>query len=134
MYDCVGDVVPICVCVRESSCDGFVDVTVVLQMACLLLIASVLDISGNKIEDPEILDIIFQMPELAVLKMNGNPFVRKVQSYRKHVIASMPQVCTLFSFQHLPQEGEEDACLLLCTWCCVCVCVFVVCKNFVCML
>ena len=51
-----------------------------------------LDISNNRIEEPEVLDILFQMRELAVLKMDGNPFVRKVQSYRKHVIASMPQV------------------------------------------
>jgi dynein assembly factor 1 len=47
----------------------------------------VLDISNNKLEDPVVLDILAKMEGLHVLQMQGNPVTRKIQHYRKTVIA-----------------------------------------------
>ena len=48
----------------------------------------VLDISNNKLEDPAVLDVLARMDNLHVLQMQGNPVTRKIQHYRKTVIAS----------------------------------------------
>ncbi len=40
----------------------------------------------------QILDILVQLPALAVLYLQGNPCVKKIQHYRKVVIARMPQL------------------------------------------
>lgn len=45
-----------------------------------------LDLQENKIEDPEILDELEAMPNLAVLYLMGNPCVKKIRHYRKQVI------------------------------------------------
>ena len=47
----------------------------------------VLDISNNKLEDPAVLDVLARMDNLHVLQMQGNPVTRKIQHYRKTVVA-----------------------------------------------
>lgn len=52
---------------------------------------SVLDLSDNYIEDPEILPEVFEkMPKLAVLYLNGNDVTKKIKNYRKTMIARIP--------------------------------------------
>ena len=47
---------------------------------CSLL--SVLDLSHNKLDDPDILTILEQIPSLAVLNLMGNDCVREIRNYR----------------------------------------------------
>ena len=47
----------------------------------------VLDISNNKLEDPAVVDVLAKMDNLHVLQMQGNPVTRKIQHYRKTVVA-----------------------------------------------
>lgn len=52
-----------------------------------------LDISDNYLTDPAIVDeILIKMPNLRVLYSSGNEFTRKCQSYRKSVIAKIPNL------------------------------------------
>lgn len=45
---------------------------------------SILDLSHNKIEDPEILEeVLEKMPGLGVLYLQGNPVCKKIENYRK---------------------------------------------------
>eukprot|EP00941_MAST-03F_sp_MAST-3F-sp1_P004701 g4701.t1 len=53
---------------------------------------STLDLKNNKLEDSEVLDIIEQMPNLAVLYLKGNPVVGKTKFYRKTLIARLPRL------------------------------------------
>lgn len=49
---------------------------------------SVVDISGNELKDGEgVLKVLEQMPNLKSLRLNGNPFVRSMNNYRKVVIS-----------------------------------------------
>ena len=50
---------------------------------------STLDIQENRIDDPEILSILADMPQLAVLYLQGNPCVKKIRHYRKHVVGKL---------------------------------------------
>lgn len=58
-----------------------------------LLELSVLDLSNNHIEDPLIVEVLGQMPELRVLNLMGNPVLRKIPAYRKTIILA----CVSFS-------------------------------------
>lgn len=50
-----------------------------------------IDISHNSITDPAILDeVLVKMPNLHVLYCQGNDFIRKIDYYRKTVIAKIP--------------------------------------------
>lgn len=51
-----------------------------------------LDMQNNKIDDPAVLDLLVQMPNLRVLYLKGNPFVKKVRFYRKNVINMFPEL------------------------------------------
>eukprot|EP00357_Protocruzia_adherens_P006339 CAMPEP_0114996624 /NCGR_PEP_ID=MMETSP0216-20121206/14429_1 /TAXON_ID=223996 /ORGANISM="Protocruzia adherens, Strain Boccale" /LENGTH=483 /DNA_ID=CAMNT_0002360879 /DNA_START=135 /DNA_END=1586 /DNA_ORIENTATION=+ len=52
-----------------------------------------LDISDNKIDDVEILnEVLKKMPKLRVLYLSGNPVCKKIQNYRKKLIAELPQL------------------------------------------
>jgi dynein assembly factor 1 len=53
----------------------------------------VLDISDNHIDDERILEeVIYKMPNLSVLYMQGNPFTKKLRSYRKTVTVALPDL------------------------------------------
>ena len=49
-------------------------------------IKSILDLSFNKIDDPEIIQVLEAMPNLAVLNLMSNPVISKIQNYRKNMI------------------------------------------------
>jgi hypothetical protein len=49
-----------------------------------------LDIQENKLADPAVLDVLADMPNLAVLYLQGNPCVKRIRFYRKHVIGRLP--------------------------------------------
>ncbi|CAM9642086.1 unnamed protein product [Chrysoparadoxa australica] len=59
------------------------DVKHVLQCPSL----QTLDIQHNKLEDPGILEVISQVPDLRVLYLMGNPVVKKIRHYRKTIIS-----------------------------------------------
>merc|ERR1711871_23545 len=45
-----------------------------------------LELSKNQIDDPAIVDVLAALPELRLLKLDGNPVVRKIPQYRKTLI------------------------------------------------
>lgn len=49
----------------------------------------VLELSKNKIEDPRCLEIFEAMPDLRLLKLDGNPVVRNIPQYRKTLICKL---------------------------------------------
>ena len=51
---------------------------------------SVLDLSHNKLDDPDILGVFEQMPSLSVLNLMGNDAVREIRNYRKTLTARIP--------------------------------------------
>lgn len=51
-----------------------------------------LDLQGNQISDPAILDVLRQMTELRCLYLKGNPVVSTIRNYRKSLIAALPQL------------------------------------------
>lgn len=53
----------------------------------------VLDISDNYIEDERILEeVIYKMPNLRVLYMQGNPVTKKIRNYRKTLTHRIPDL------------------------------------------
>eukprot|EP00762_Andalucia_godoyi_P005747 ANDGO_06389.mRNA.1 Leucine-rich repeat-containing protein ODA7 len=81
------------------------DVRQVLEVPSL----SCLDLSKNKIEDPAVVfEVLVHMPNLKVLKLDGNPVVRKVPSYRKSVIAAIK---TLTYLDDRPVFDDERRCV-----------------------
>lgn len=62
---------------------------------------SVLDLSNNHIDDPLIVKVLGQMPDLRVLNLMGNPVIRKIPAYRKTLIlACVSIVENLFADKH----------------------------------
>merc|ERR1711998_439000 len=52
-----------------------------------------LDISNNKIEDPTgLLELLQEMPNLAVLILKGNNCLQQIKHYRKTFIANLPKL------------------------------------------
>ena len=49
-----------------------------------------LDLQGNALADPAILDLLQQMPNLRCLYLKGNPVVSAIKNYRKAVVAAIP--------------------------------------------
>lgn len=50
------------------------------------------DLQHNKIEDPNVVDIFAQLPDLRVLYLMGNPAVKHIRNYRKTVISRCKQL------------------------------------------
>ncbi|XP_013388154.1 dynein assembly factor 1, axonemal-like [Lingula anatina] len=63
-----------------------------------------LDLSHNKIEDPAFLKVLTQMKSLRVLNMMGNPVIRKIEHYRKTVIATLKELTYLDDRPVFPKE------------------------------
>ena len=43
----------------------------------------VLNLEGNRLEDPSIVDLLAQLPNLKCLYLKGNECVKKIRHYRK---------------------------------------------------
>ena len=69
---------------------------VIRLLACPSI--SVLDLSNNRIEDPAVVSEVLQkLPNLRVLYLGGNPFLKKIKNYRKRMIADFPELRYLVS-------------------------------------
>ena len=51
-----------------------------------------LDLSKNRIDDPAAVELIWALPGLTLLRLEGNPVVRKIPHYRKMTISRMPHL------------------------------------------
>ena len=49
----------------------------------------ILDLQHNKLDDPNVIDIFSQMPNLGVLTLQGNPVINNIKFYRKVLICSI---------------------------------------------
>mmetsp|Transcript_12190 Transcript_12190/g.17754 ORF Transcript_12190/g.17754 Transcript_12190/m.17754 type:complete len:386 (+) Transcript_12190:34-1191(+) len=66
---------------------------------------TVLDLSHNKIEDPQILpEVLQKIPNLAVLYLQGNPVCKKIQNYRKTLVNQLPSLKFLDDRPVTPEE------------------------------
>merc|ERR1712072_1426783 len=55
----------------------------------------VLELSKCKIEDPAVIDVFEAMPNLKLLKLDGNPVIRKIPGYRKTLICRLKNLTYL---------------------------------------
>jgi len=55
----------------------------------------VLNLGSNKIETEDFMQIISELPDLAVLKIEGNPIARTMVNYRRRIIVSTPKLAYL---------------------------------------
>lgn len=54
---------------------------------------AVLDIQENRIDDEKFLsDVLVNLPKLGVLYNQGNPWIKKMGSYKKEVITALPNL------------------------------------------
>ncbi len=64
------------------------------DLAGLVLCPSIttLDVQQNQIDDPAVLDILVQMPNLRALYLLGNPVTKKIKHYRKRLTYMLPEL------------------------------------------
>eukprot|EP00039_Didymoeca_costata_P028835 m.22256 g.22256 ORF g.22256 m.22256 type:complete len:423 (-) comp7381_c0_seq1:4322-5590(-) len=64
----------------------------------------IVDLSNNTIADPDVLTVFEQMPELRVLNVMGNEFIRKIPHYRKTMIVRCKNLSYLDDRPIFPKE------------------------------
>ncbi|XP_054434976.1 dynein axonemal assembly factor 1 [Pteronotus mesoamericanus] len=69
---------------------------------CLKL--CVLDLSHNKLSDPEILSVLESMPDLRVLNLMGNPVIRNIPNYRRTVTVRLKPLTFLDDRPVFPKD------------------------------
>ncbi|XP_048580537.1 dynein axonemal assembly factor 1 [Nematostella vectensis] len=65
---------------------------------------SIVDLSYNKIDDPNIVDVLAEMPNLSVLNLIGNPVIKKIKNYRKNMILKLKNLKYLDDRPVFPRE------------------------------
>lgn len=81
--------------------NGIEDVIGLLECPSL----TVVDLSDNFIEDPEVLPQVFEkMPNLAVLYLNGNGVTKNIRNYRKTLISRIPTLKYLDDRPVFPED------------------------------
>ena len=71
-----------------------------------------MNLSHNKLEDPSIVSIFAEMPNLAVLNLMGNPVIRSIPNYRRTMILRIKSLTYLddrpvFEGERLATEAWE---------------------------
>jgi hypothetical protein len=67
----------------------------------------VLNLEANNIADPEILNVLVQMPNLKCLYLKGNECVKKIRHYRKVLTTRLPQLTFLDDRPVFPKDRER---------------------------
>lgn len=62
------------------------------------------DLQDNRIEDIETVDVLEKMPNLKVLYLKGNPFVKKIKNYRRVVLSRCKNLTYLDDRPVFPEE------------------------------
>lgn len=67
-----------------------------------------LDIADNHVDDPAVVDEIFvKLPNIRVIYAQNNPFIKKVNQYRKTMIAKLPELRYLDDRPVFPEDRRR---------------------------